>query len=201
MPQLEFHFDFGSPNAYLAHCAIPQIENRTGAHFEYIPVLLGGVFKATNNASPMVAFEGILNKPDYAQVETRRFLRHFELKAYQPNPHFPVNTLTIMRGAVYAQQAGFLPEYVDAIYHHMWQGAKKLDDPDVLRACLDESALPTEAILSATSDPAVKAQLVAYTKASVDKGTFGSPTFYLDGEIFFGKECLREIEYELTRKT
>lgn len=199
MPQLEFHFDFGSPNAYLAHCAIPQIEKRTGAHFEYIPILLGGVFKATNNASPMVAFEGILNKPDYAQVETRRFLKHFGLKAYQPNPHFPVNTLTIMRGAMYAQQAGIMSEYVDAVYHHMWQGAKKLDDLDVLRACLDESALPADLILDATTDPAVKAQLVAHTKASVDKGTFGSPTFYLDGEIFFGKECLREIEYELMK--
>lgn len=197
MQKVEFHFDFGSPNAYLAHCAIPQIQKRTGARFEYVPVLLGGVFKATNNVSPMVAFEGIRNKADYARVETQRFLDYFGLKPYQPNPHFPVNTLTAMRGAVYAQQAGILPAYVDAVYHDMWQRAQKLDDRDVLHACLVNSGLPADAIVAATADPAVKKQLIDQTTASVEKGTFGSPTFYLDKEIFFGKECLREIEYQL----
>lgn len=194
MHRIDFHFDFGSPNAYLAHRAITQIERRSSVKFDYVPVLLGGVFKATNNVSPMVSLKGIKNKPEYAKVETQRFLKHYGLQPYVPNPHFPVNTLAIMRGAVYAQLEGFLTTYVDAIYDHMWQRAQKLDDLEIVAACLEASNLPTQAILSAINDPEIKARLINQTTASVEKGTFGSPTFYLNDEIFFGKESLREIE-------
>jgi 2-hydroxychromene-2-carboxylate isomerase len=113
MTRVEFHFDFGSPNAYLAHMVIPDIERRTGARFEYVPVLLGGVFKLTGNRSPAEAFAGIKNKPEYERLETERFLRRHAITGYRRNPFFPVNTLTLMRGAIAAQSLGVFERYVD----------------------------------------------------------------------------------------
>ncbi len=134
MPKVEFHFDFGSPNAYLAHLVIPEIERRTGVKFEYVPVLLGGVYKLTGNRSPGESLAGIKNKPDYERLETARFIKRHGITRYRPNPFFPVNTLTIMRGAIAAQRLGVFERYVDEIYRHMWSEPKKLDDPGVLRA-------------------------------------------------------------------
>lgn len=199
MATVEFHFDFGSPNAYLSHLVIPQIEQRTGAHFEYVPVLLGGVFKATNNVSPAVSLQGIKNKPDYAQLETRRFLQAYGVAAYQPNPHFPVNTLQIMRGAVFAKTRDYFEQYVDAVYRCMWQEAKKMDELDVIESALREADLPVEEILEGMQNPQVKQTLISNTEASVVRGTFGSPTFYVNDEIFFGKDKLRDVEDEINR--
>src|SRR5262249_52767117 len=120
MPTVEFHFDFGSPNAYLAHLVIPQIERRTGARFAYVPVLLGGIFKATGNRSPAESLAGIKNKPEYERLETERFLQRHGITRYRRNPFFPVNTLTIMRGTVAARQLGLFERYVDEVYRHMW---------------------------------------------------------------------------------
>jgi 2-hydroxychromene-2-carboxylate isomerase len=194
MPDIEFHFDFGSPNAYLAHLVIPGIEERTGARFRYVPVLLGGVFKATNNVSPAVSLAGIRNKPEYQRIETERFCERYGVAGYTPNPHFPVNTLQIMRGAVFAQSQDYFPRYVDEVYRHLWREAKKMDDPDVIRAALEESGLPVEEIMAGMNDPQVKATLIANTEASVNRGTFGSPTFFVGEEIYFGKDRLREVE-------
>ncbi|MEQ8693673.1 MAG: 2-hydroxychromene-2-carboxylate isomerase [Pseudomonadales bacterium] len=199
MSNLEFHFDFGSPNAYLAHRAIPQIEARTGASFTYVPVLLGGVFKATNNVSPAVSMQGIKNKPDYARIETERWLAAYGIEPYTPNPHFPVNTLQIMRGAVYAQQAGIFDVYVDEVYKHMWQQALKMDDAEVMVAAFKASGLPVEDILNGMQDPQVKQQLISNTEASVARGTFGSPTFYVGDEIYFGKDSLRDVEAAISQ--
>lgn len=193
-PRVEFHFDFGSPNAYLSHRVIPAIEARTGVRFVYVPVLLGGVFKATGNRSPSEAFAGIKNKPEYERLEVQRFLRRHGLTRYQRNPFFPVNTLRIMRGAVAADIDGFLPAYVEAVYHHMWEEPKKMDEPDVIRAALDASGLDGAAILARAEDPAVKARLIANTDASVARGCFGSPTFFVGDEIYFGKDRLRDVE-------
>src|SRR5215467_14582565 len=134
MVKVEFHFDFGSPNAYLAHLVIPEIEQRTGAKFDYVPVLLGGVFRLTGNRSPAESFAGIKNKLEYERLETARFIKRYRITSYEQNPLFPVNTLTIMRGAVAAQDLGVFERYVDEIYRHMWSEPKKLDDPAVLRA-------------------------------------------------------------------
>jgi 2-hydroxychromene-2-carboxylate isomerase len=194
MSTIEFHFDFGSPNAYLSHLAIPQIEARTGVHFEYVPVLLGGVFKATNNVSPAVSLQGIKNKPDYARVETERFLAQYGVPGYAPNPHFPVNTLKIMRGAIFAQKHSYYEKYIDDIYRHMWAESEKMDDLDVIEAALLASALPVADILAGMVDPEVKAELISNTQASVDRGTFGSPTFFVGDEIYFGKDKLRDVE-------
>lgn len=197
MPKVEFHFDFGSPNAYLAHLAIPDIEERAGVKFEYVPVLLGGVFKATGNVSPAVSLQGIKNKGEYQGIETRRFLDKHGITDYQRNPHFPVNTLQIMRGAVYARHAGFFEQYVDAVYRHMWAQPKKMDDPAVIQAALAESGLPATEILEGINDSQVKQELIRNTEGSVARGTFGSPTFYVGDEIFFGKDKLREVEEEI----
>jgi len=191
---VEFHFDFGSPNAYLSHRVIPAIVQRTGAAFRYVPVLLGGVFKATGNRSPGEAFAGIRGKLEYERLETERFLRRHGITGFVRNPFFPVNTLRIMRGAVAAEMDGTLPRYVDVVFHHMWEVPKKMDEPGVIRAALDESGLDGAAILARAEDAAVKQRLIANTEASVARGTFGSPTFYVGEEMWFGKDRLRDVE-------
>jgi 2-hydroxychromene-2-carboxylate isomerase len=197
---VEFLFDFGSPNAYLSHLVIPRVEARTGVKFKYVPVLLGGVFKATNNVSPAVSLQGIKNKPQYTQLETRRFLKEHDITNYAPNPFFPVNTLAIMRGAVFAQREGFFERYVDAVYRHMWAQPKKMDDPAVISAALTESGLDAEAILAGTQQPEVKQQLIANVDDAVARGVFGSPSFFVGTELYFGKDRLRDVEEEIERQ-
>lgn len=198
--RIEFHFDFGSPNAYLSHRAIPSIEERTGARFEYVPVLLGGVFKATGNVSPAVSLQGIRNKPEYQALETRRFCEEHAIRDFAPNPHFPVNTLLVMRGAIAAGRQGCFERYVDEVYRYMWSDPRKMDDPDVVRAALVESGLDADALLAATQDPEVKQELIRNTEASVERGVFGSPSFFVDGALFFGKDRLEAVEREIERR-
>ncbi len=197
---VEFHFDFGSPNAYLSHLVIPAIEARTGVKFEYVPVLLGGVFKATGNASPAVTLQGIKNKPEYGRIEMQRFLDKHNITTFKQNPHFPVNTLQIMRGAIYAQSQDCYERYIDEVYKHMWSEPKKMDEADVIQAALMESGLPAVDIATGMQDPEIKQQLIANTEASVARGTFGSPTFYVDDEIFFGKDKLGDTEAEIVTR-
>jgi 2-hydroxychromene-2-carboxylate isomerase len=192
--KVEFHFDFGSPNAYLSHLLIPDIEKRTKTKFEYVPVLLGGVFKLTNNRSPADSMRGIRNKPEYERLEMRRFIERHGITRFQSNPFFPVNTLALMRGAIAARSLGIFERYVGEIYRHMWAEPKKMDDPEIMRAAFTESKLPTDRILELSATPAVKDELMENTRLSVERGTFGSPTFYVGDEIFFGKDRLREVE-------
>jgi 2-hydroxychromene-2-carboxylate isomerase len=189
----EFLFDFGSPNAFLAHRVIPDIEKRTGAKFDYIPVLLGGIFKATGNKSPMEAFGHIPSKMAYEQLETQRFIRRHAITDFQFNPFFPVNTLNLMRMAVAAKAEGILPRYTDAVFHHMWIQPKKMDDPEIVKAALAESGLDP-ALLERAQVPEVKAGLIANTEAAVKRGVFGIPTFFVGDQIFFGKDRLRDVE-------
>jgi 2-hydroxychromene-2-carboxylate isomerase len=194
MVQAEFHFDFGSPNAYLSHLVLPDIEGRTGIRFEYVPILLGGVFKLTNNRSPAESMAGIRNKPEYERLETERFIRRHHITSFRFNPFFPVNTLVLMRGAIAAREMGVFERYVDEVFRHMWAEPKKLDDPDVLRAALEQSGLDAARLLELAQAPAVKERLLANTQRSVERGTFGSPTFFVGDEIFFGKDRLRDVE-------
>jgi 2-hydroxychromene-2-carboxylate isomerase len=194
MANVEFHFDFGSPNAYLSHLVIPEIEKRTGVKFEYVPVLLGGVFKLTNNRSPAESLKGIKNKPEYERLETNRFLRRHNITRFKSNPFFPVNTLVLMRGAIAARSLGIFERYVDEMYRHMWAAPKKMDDPNVMRAAFEESGIDGERILELVQTPEVKERLLENTRRSVERGTFGSPTFFVDDEIFFGKDRLRDVE-------
>jgi 2-hydroxychromene-2-carboxylate isomerase len=190
----QFLFDFGSPNAFLSHEAIPAIEKRTGAKFEYVPVLLGGIFKATNNKSPAETLAGIKNKREFHALETERFLKRFGVKPYTWNPFFPVNTLNLMRGAVAAQMEGVFEKYAEAAFHHMWVEPKKMDDPDVAGKALAASGIDAAKLFARSQDADVKAKLIENTQSAVERGAFGSPTFFVGKEMFFGKEQLREVE-------
>ena len=190
----QFLFDFGSPNAFLSHEAIPAIEKRTGVKFEYVPILLGGIFKATNNKSPAETLAGIKNKREFHALETERFLKRFGVKPYVWNPFFPVNTLNLMRAAVAAQFEGVFENYVEAAFHHMWVEPKKMDDPEVAAKALASFGLDAAKLLARSQDADVKARLIENTQSAVERGAFGSPTFFVGKEIFFGKEQLREVE-------
>jgi 2-hydroxychromene-2-carboxylate isomerase len=200
MDEIEFHFDFGSPNAFLAHRVVPEIEKRTGARFRYVPVLLGGVFKATGNRSPMEAFRDIPSKRAFMEKETRRFLARHGITDFRHNPHFPVNTLALMRGAVAARNEGCFERYVDVVFRNMWCEPKKMDEPEVVRAVLEGNGFDAERLLGRAQSPEVKGELVRNTEASVARGTFGSPTFFVGEEIFFGKDQLRDVEEEFVRR-
>lgn len=196
----QFLFDVGSPNAFLSHEAIPAIEKRTGVKFEYVPILLGGIFKATNNRSPAEAFAGIRNKREFHALETERFLKRFDVKPYTWNPFFPVNTLNLMRAAVAAQMEGVFEKYVEAAFHHMWVEPKKMDDPDVAMKALSSSGLDAAKLFARAQEADVKAKLIENTQSAVERGAFGSPTFFVGSEMFFGKEQLREVEEMVTGK-
>jgi 2-hydroxychromene-2-carboxylate isomerase len=190
----QFLFDFGSPNAFLSHEAIPAIEQRTGVKFEYVPILLGGIFKATNNRSPAETLAGVKNKREFHAIETERFVKRFRVKPYTWNPFFPVNTLNLMRAAVAAQLEGVFEKYVDAAFHHMWGEPKKMDDPEIAAKALTASGLDGAKLLARAQEPDVKAKLIENTQSAVERGAFGSPTFFVGKEMFFGKEQLREVE-------
>ncbi|SDT27504.1 2-hydroxychromene-2-carboxylate isomerase [Bradyrhizobium canariense] len=196
----QFMFDFGSPNAFLSHEAIPAIEKRTGVKFEYVPILLGGIFKATNNKSPAETLAGVKNKPAFYALETERFVKRFGVKPYTWNPFFPVNTLNLMRAAVAAQLEGVFEPYIEAAFHHMWSEPKKMDDPDVAAKALTASGLDGAKLLARAQEPEVKARLIANTQSAVERGAFGSPTFFVGKEMFFGKEQLREVEELISGK-
>ncbi|WP_432261985.1 2-hydroxychromene-2-carboxylate isomerase [Cupriavidus sp. TMH.W2] len=194
---VQFLFDFGSPNAYLCHKVIPEIEARTGVKFRYVPILLGGLFRLTGNRSPAEAFAGIKNKREYDRLEVVRFTKRHGLDAYKMNPHFPVNTLQMMRGAVGAQHDGPFEKYVDLMFAGMWEREMKLDDPEVIKAALEGAGLDSAKFLEWIQDASVKEELIENTRRAFDQGAFGSPTFLVGSEIFFGKDRLREVEEEI----
>jgi 2-hydroxychromene-2-carboxylate isomerase len=199
-PNPQFLFDFGSPNAYLCHQVMPAIVARTGLPFDYVPVLIGGLFKLANNRSPMEAYAAIPNKLAYERLEMQRFVQRHALVAFKFNPHFPVNTLHIMRGAVAAQQLGCLPLYVDAVFAAMWERGLKMDEPATITSVLTEAGLDAPALLLAAQSAEVKAQLMANTQTAHERGAFGAPTFFVGPQMYFGKDRLRDVEEEMTRR-
>lgn len=198
MTRAEFLFDFASPNAWCAHKVIPAMGARTGARFKYTPVLLGGLFKLTNNKAPMLQFADIPAKLAYEHLELTRFVKKHNLP-FAMNPHFPVNTLLLMRMATAAEMDGALAPFVDAAYRFMWETPRKMDDPEVVAAALDEAGLDGGALAARAQAPDVKAKLMATTEDAAKRGAFGSPTFFVDGEMYFGKNTLREVEEALAR--
>ena len=196
---VDFYFDFASPNAYLSHQVVPGIEERTGTKFNYIPVLLGGIFKATNNKPPMEAFFGILNKNEYQSVEMKRFQERHGIDKFKMNPHFPVISLQIIRGAVGAQQDGYLDKYIDEVLKHMWEEPKKMDDPEVIKEAFTESGFDADRLMNQMQDPEIKAQLIENTEKAVKRGTFGIPTFFVGDDIYFGKDTLWQVEEALAK--
>ena len=197
--QVDFYFDFASPNAYLSHKVVSGIQERTGGKFNYIPDLLGGIFKATNNKAPMESFFGILNKNEYQSVEMQRFQKRHGIDKFKMNPHFPVMSLQIIRGAIGAQSDGYLDKYIDEVLKHMWEEPKKMDDPEVIKEAFTESGFDADRLMEQMQDPEIKAQLITNTEEAVKRGTFGIPTFFVGDEIFFGKDTLWQVE-ELLNK-
>jgi 2-hydroxychromene-2-carboxylate isomerase len=198
--KVEFQFDFGSPNAYLAEIVLPAIEQRTGVKFDYVPVLLGGVYKATNNMSPAESLRGIRNKPEFQALETRRFIQRHNITTFRTNPFFPINTLMLMRGAVAAQFENMFEPYFRAAYHHMWEDPKKMDDLEVFRDAFMRSGIDIDRLVARAQQDDVKKRLIANTTDAVERGAFGSPTFFVGEEMFFGKDQLRDVEESIVEQ-
>ncbi|MEM7300905.1 MAG: 2-hydroxychromene-2-carboxylate isomerase [Pseudomonadota bacterium] len=194
---VDFIFDFASPNGYLVHRVLPGIAERTGATMNYIPCLLGGIFKSTGNQAPMLAFANIKNKLAYDMLETRRFIARHKLEKFKLNPNFPVNTLMMMRAAIHAQNEGFLTDYIEVGSRLMWEDGVKMDDPEQFVSAFTDAGLDGKALLEATADPDVKAKLAENTANAVERGAFGIPTFFVGEEIFYGKERLGQLEHYL----
>ena len=192
--RLEFQFDFGSPNAYLAEKVLPAVERRNGVKFEYVPVLLGGIYKATGNMSPSDSLRGIKNKPEYQALETERFIRRHNITTFRQNQFFPVNTLMLMRGAVAAKFENMFEDYFKAAYHHMWEDPKKMDDVEVFRSAFKASGIDIDSLIARAQQDDVKKKLIENTTDAVERGAFGSPTFFVGKEMFFGKDQLRDVE-------
>jgi 2-hydroxychromene-2-carboxylate isomerase len=195
---IDFIFDFGSPNAYLAWKVLPEIAARTHAQVNLIPCLLGGLFKLTGNESPVTAFGNVKGKLEYERLETQRFIAKHGIQAFRFNPHFPVNTLLIMRGLLAAGRANVFDLYLETVLKAMWEDGKKMDDPVVVAEVLRAAGLDPKAILDATQDPVVKADLAENTNAAAARGAFGIPTFFVGDEMFFGKERLGQVEEALS---
>ncbi len=193
-PTIEFIFDFASPNAYLAYRALPPILERTGAKLELIPCLLGGIFKATNNKAPFIAFAPIKGKFEYEMLEIRRFVAKNRVSKFRLNPHFPVNSLMLMRGFIAAQERGFETQYLEMGLSGMWEDGLKLDDPEVLGRAIDAAKLDSVSLIALAQTDAIKQKLADNTAAAVERGVFGVPTFFVGKEIFFGKERLPQVE-------
>jgi 2-hydroxychromene-2-carboxylate isomerase len=195
---LEFLFDFGGPNSYLAHKSLPEICARTGAELVYVPILLGGLFKLTNNQAPMMRYAETPAKRNYEMLEFDRFVKAHALP-FKMNPRFPINSLYLMRGAVAAQQLGCFALYVDTVMAAMWEDGKDMGDAEIVRQVLDSAGLDSAALLALADDPDVKAELMANTEAAAKRGAFGVPTFFVGEEMFWGKERLGQVEAALTK--
>jgi 2-hydroxychromene-2-carboxylate isomerase len=199
--KVEFQFDFGSPNAYLAERVLPAIEKRTGVKFDYVPILLGGLYKATNNQSPAESLRGIKNKPEFQLLEMERFIRRYGITTFRSNPFFPVNTLMLMRTAVAAKFEGVFESYFRSAYHHMWEEPKKMDDPAVFRTAFMSSGIDIDRLIARAKQEDVKQTLLNDTTDAVERGAFGSPTFFVGTEMFFGKDQLRDVEESIVEQS
>lgn len=190
---VELIFDFGSPNAYLTLGVLRDMLEKAGAELVIAPCLLGGIFKGTGNRAPMLQFADIPAKLAYEHLEMKRFVQRHKLSRFRINPHFPVNTLTVMRGAIVAEEDGNLLRYVEAVNRAMWEDGLKMDDPEVIAAFLSANGFDGPAMLARTQEDGIKAKLAANTEAAVARGVFGIPTFFVGPEMFFGKERLGQV--------
>ena len=198
--KVDFIFDFASPNAYFCHRVIPEIEKRTGATFNYVPCLLGGIFKITNNQAPMMAFNGITNKLEYQNIEIQRFIKKHNLANFTMNSFFPVMTLQLQRGAIAAKSLNVFDDYIEAIFKGMWEMSLNLADQEILIELLaTETQIDIPNLIEKMQTQEIKDQLIQNTSNAVERGAFGIPTFFADDEIFFGKDSLGDLEEFITK--
>ena len=191
---IEFLFDFASPNAYLSYHVLRGVAERNGATLTLTPVLLGGLFKLTNNQAPMVAFGEVKGKLDYDMLETQRFIAAHQLDRFQFNPHFPINTIMLMRGFIAAREMGVIDQYVAVNLSAMWEQALNMGDPEVAAGVWQSAGLDAMALSEAIQTQPVKDALLHSTQHAAERGAFGVPTFFVGDEMFFGKERIIQIE-------
>ena len=200
MVDFKFIFDFGSPKTYLVYKLLPGIEKRTNTKAEYVPVLLGGIFKSNNNVSPIESFKTVPAKGKYDDLDTTRFVKKHDI-AFNFNSNFPINTLNLMRGAIFAQENGIFDKYVEVVFKSMWVYNKKMDDLEVIQTVLLENGLPVKEIFEGTQDQKIKDKLIKNTSEAVEKGIFGAPSMLVEDELFFGKESLQDVEELILSKS
>jgi 2-hydroxychromene-2-carboxylate isomerase len=193
--ELEFFFDYGSPFSYLADTQLKGLAERTGARVVYRPLLLGGVFKETGNTSP-IAIEA---KRQYMMTDLERWAKRYGVPAPH-NPHFPINTMRLMRGAIAAERAGVFAAYHRAIFDAFWREGLNLGEAAIVRGVLERAGLDAERIAVASEEPAVKDALRAATEAAVARGVFGAPTFFVGDEMFWGNDRLMFVEQALSAR-
>ena len=186
---IEFLYDFGSPASYLAHCRLKGIAARTGATVEHVPILLGGVFKATGNGAPMT----VPAKGRYTALDLLRFAARDGVP-FTFNPHFPINTVVLMRLATALRDDARYLRFVDFAFDAMWHFPRNLGDPAEVTALLTNAGFDAAATLTAAESPPVKDRLRAATDDAVARGVFGAPTFFVAGEMWFGQDRLDWVE-------
>jgi 2-hydroxychromene-2-carboxylate isomerase len=189
----EFLFDFAGPNGYLTHRVLPEFCARTGAEAVYVPVLLGGLMKATGNRPPWAVYADVPSKLAYDRLEFNRFITAHRLSKFKMNPHFPANSITIMRGAIAAARTGVFAPYVEAMMAATWEEGLNIGDVEAVTARLCAAGLDGAALIAMTADPEIKAELIANTENAASRGAFGIPTFFVGDEMFFGKERLAQV--------
>ena len=194
----DFLFDIGGPNGYLTHRVLPEFCARTGATANYIPVLLGGLMKATGNRPPWAVYADVPAKLAYERLEFQRFIETHGLTRFQMNPHFPINTLPLMRALVAAKRDGVFIAAVEAMMVAMWEDGLNLADTEVMVSAFDRCGLDGAALCTLSNDAAVKEELVRNTEGAAARGAFGIPTFFVGTEMFFGKERLAQVEEALS---
>ena len=197
---VDFIYDVATPNGYLAHKVIPEFANRTGANFNYVPCLAGGIFKLTNNTPPLIATADIKNKADYFFIEMNRFIKKYSLTKFKNNSYFPQNSLNIQRGAIAAEKLGILKEYIECTMSAMWEKDLNIQDLEILEKALADDGIDYKSILGMIQTKECKDKLIANTSWAVEKGAFGIPTFLIDDQIFFGKDHLYQLEDYINSK-
>jgi 2-hydroxychromene-2-carboxylate isomerase len=192
---VEFYFDVGSPTSYLAYTQLRKICDETGSTLSFRPMLLGGVFKATGNASP----NEVPAKASYSIIDLDRFAKRYDVPLVF-NPYFPINTLNLMRAIVAMQrlQPERFVEFLDLTFKAMWIDARNLNDPGVLGTTLKEGSFDPAQILGWISDPQVKETLKAETEAAVARGIFGAPSMFVGNALFFGQDRVDFVREALT---
>ena len=192
---VDFIFDFASPNAYLCHKAIQNLEKTHDIKFNYIPCLLGGIMKLSNNQPPMVTLADIPNKLKYEfDTAFNRFMKEHNITKFKMNEHFPVNTISLIRGAIVAQKNVFFESYVEIVLSGLWEQSLKLDTPEALHELLNNNDCYPDLVIEGIAKDEIKAELIANTSEAVEKGAFGIPTFFVENEMFYGKDSLRELK-------
>ncbi len=192
---IEFYYDFTSPYSYLAHKRLQQLKDEYDAIVEYKPVLLGGIFKATENRPPIA----VAPKGSYMLTDLQRYATRYRVP-FRMNPYFPINSVKLMRGALAAKQQGNLEQYSDAIFQAMWEDGKALGDDTVIADVLNKAGLNGSELLAANDDAPIKEQLRLETDKAVERGLFGVPTMIMGAEIYFGQDRMFFIEEQLTTK-